>query len=181
MMVRCIVTLSALLICATLALAEEENSQTESPHQGIFQRITHVFHKDRANQPSQDHGKPKRDGLELKITVSPDPLKLSEAHKIDVMLQLTNHSRKVAQLDFPTTQRFEVLLRTDSGKLVSQWSEDQSFANESSYVTINPHEHVEYTATISGRDLVAGKKYTVEGFLPNYDNLRASKTIIPVR
>ena len=65
--------------------------------------------------------------------------------------------------------------------MVTQWSEEQSFSNDSGYVTINPGEHVLYKVTISGRDLVAGKTYTIEGFFPNYENLRVTKEFVPQR
>jgi len=153
-------------------------AQQDQQKPGFFQRIIHVFHKDK---PEQEKNRKTGRDLELTMVVSPQPLKLSETHEIQVTLRVTNNTSKVVQLDFPTTQRVEVLLRNPSGKLVTQWSENQSFENDPSDLILNPREHIEYAVNISGRDMVAGQTYTVEGFLPNYERLKASQTVIPVR
>jgi hypothetical protein len=113
------------------------------------------------------------------LDISPLPLKLSQTRQIKVTLVLTNKSSSFVHLEFPTTQRIEILIRNKAGKLVTQWSEDQSFANEPSYIAINPGERVEYSESISTREMTAGQQYTIEGFFPNYDELRTSKTIVP--
>ena len=83
------------------------------------------------------------------------------------------------QLDFPTTQRIEVLVKNKAGKTIVRWSEDQAFANEPTLVAINPGERLEYTATVSTRDLVAGETYTVEAFFPSYEALRQNRALTP--
>jgi len=113
------------------------------------------------------------------IAVDPTPLALSEVRTMKVTLTLANHGKKLAQLEFPTTQRIEVPMKDAQGNRVEQWSEDQAFQNEPTLVAINPNERLEYTATVATRDLKAGQAYTIEGFFPNYDQLRASKTITP--
>jgi hypothetical protein len=120
-------------------------------------------------------------GLEMSMTVEPPMVNLSETREIVVTLKLQNRAKKLVQLDFPTTQRIEVLVRTNAGTLVEQWSEDQAFRNEPGMVTINPRERLEYRAVISTRDFAAGQDYIVEGFFPNYDPLRAEKTIAATR
>jgi hypothetical protein len=114
------------------------------------------------------------------IAVEPIPLQLSEVRSMKVTLQLANRGKKLAQLEFPTTQRIEVLVKDASGKLIEHWSEDQAFQNEPTLVAINPSERPEYTATVATRELHAGQVYTVEGFFPNYDQLRAVKQITPL-
>ncbi len=114
------------------------------------------------------------------ITLEPLPLQLSAVRTVKVTLRLGNKGKKLAQLDFPTSQRIEVLVKDATGKRIEQWSEDQAFENEPSIVTINPLERVEYTATVSTRDMKAGQAYTVEAFFPNYDQLRASKQVTPI-
>lgn len=114
------------------------------------------------------------------IAIDPLPLKLSEVRSFRVTLQLANKGKKLAQLDFPTTQRIEVLVKDGAGKTIEQWSEDQAFQNEPTLVAINPSERLEYTATVATRDLAAGQTYTVEAFFPNFDQLRASKQVIPL-
>jgi hypothetical protein len=114
------------------------------------------------------------------ISIDPTPLKLSDVRTMKVTLQLANKGKKLAQLEFPTTQRIEVLVKDATGRRIEQWSEDQAFQNDPSLVAINPSERIEYTATVATRELKAGQAYTVEGFFPNYDQLRASKQITPL-
>lgn len=172
-----------LLALTHAAFAEEEGAPSATPRPGIFKRALHavtIFHKDKNRVQDDKQAKTRAKKLELTMEISPQPLKLSEAHEIQVRLVLTNRSHEIVQLDFPTTQRIEVLLRNPAGKLLAQWSEEQSFSNDPGYVIINPREHVEYTASISCRDLAAGKSCTVEGFLPNFEELKISKTIVPI-
>jgi hypothetical protein len=118
--------------------------------------------------------------LTLEMHLSPLPLDLSDTRQLKVALLVLNRSRRSVHLEFPTTQRIEILVRdAQTNKLVTQWSEDQSFSNEPAFLTINPGERVEYNATISTRDLAAGRPYTVEVFFPNFDKLRLQQTIVP--
>ena len=152
------------------AFAAEESSGARKP--GMFSRLLDVFHK------PQGRGKNTRQ-LVLTMAVTPQPLSVSEVRQMTVMLRLVNKGGKLVQLEFPTTQRIEVLVRAKGGKLVEQWSEDQSFTNEPTLVTINPGERLEYSVSVSTRDLVPGEPFTVEGFFPNFEELRASTALIP--
>ncbi len=105
---------------------------------------------------------------------------MPEVRTVKVTLQLANRGKKLTQLEFPTTQRIEVLVKDSTGKRLEQWSEDQAFQNEPTLVTINPAERLEYTANVATRDFKAGQTYTIEGFFPNFDQLRASKQITPL-
>ncbi len=115
----------------------------------------------------------------LQMQLSPQPVKLSDMRQVDVRIRLENISKKYVQLEFPTTQRFEILVSDENGKLIDQWSEDHSFESTVTYVGINPGEHVEYTATIPTRDMQPGKKYIVAGFFPNFPELKVEQTIVP--
>ena len=118
---------------------------------------------------------------QLDLTMIVDPLKprLSETKQIKVTLQLVNKGRKMAQLEFPTSQRIEVLVKNAAGKTIEQWSEDHAFTNDPTVETINPGERLEYSASIATRDMAAGQSYTVEAFFPNYDALRTVKAVVP--
>jgi uncharacterized protein YndB with AHSA1/START domain len=119
--------------------------------------------------------------LALKMTVAPETFHLADVHQVKVTLQVLNNTKKFVQLEFPTTQRIEVIVKNKAGKLVEQWSEDRAFTNEAGVVSVNPGEHLEYSAMLATRDMVGGETYTVEAFFPNYEPLRASKTISPVK
>ena len=120
-------------------------------------------------------------GIEMKMSVEPAAPNLGEVRQITVTLRLQNRGKRLVQLDFPTTQRIEVIVRNTAGSLVEQWSEDQAFQNEPGLVAINPGERLEYSANISTRDFAAGQDYIVEGFFPNYERLRATAKITPTR
>lgn len=120
-------------------------------------------------------------GLEMEMTLSPDPVKLSETRRIAVSVRITNRSKRLVHLQFPTAQRLEILVRDPAGRVIVQWSEDQYFAQAVSYLAINPGERVEYSEKVPTRELVAGTAYTVEAFLVRHDDLRARKTIVPER
>jgi hypothetical protein len=120
-------------------------------------------------------------GLSVELKAAPDPLKLGEVRQIDVTLALRNTSKLPLTLKFANSQTIEIVLRDQaSGKIVSQWSTDQTFQPPSRNVVINPHERIEYNQPITTRDLHAGTAYTLEAYFVGYDHdLRATKTIIP--
>lgn len=154
-------------------------------HPGLFNRIYHTLHlssdKEAETKKEEERKLPQWKHIVLSMAVTPTPVKLSETHQIQVTLKLENKSKKFAQLEFPTTQRIEVVVKNKiTGKLVEHWSEDQSFANEPGMVSINPGERLEYSATVSTRDMVAGETYIIEGFLPSYEALHGSMTVVPV-
>jgi len=115
------------------------------------------------------------------LRLNPFPVNLSETRRVEVVIQLKNISSRFIQLEFPTTQRFEVLVRDEAGKLVSQWSEDQVFEATPGTVGINPREHLEYLGVFSTRDLRPGKRYTVKALFPNRSDLKAELSFVPER
>jgi hypothetical protein len=119
--------------------------------------------------------------LATEVRVEPPAPKLGEHRQVAVVIRLTNKSKRLVQLNFPTTQRIDVTVKNKAGKFIEIWSDDQKFENEAGLVAINPGERLEYTANISTREMVAGEEFIVDGFLPNHEPLRASATVIPVR
>jgi hypothetical protein len=117
--------------------------------------------------------------MQVTMTLSPLPVKLSDNRQLNVQIRLANLSKKFLQLEFPTTQRIEILVHDENGKLVTQWSEERSFEPQVGVVGINPGEHLEYSTAISTRDMKAGQKYKVTGFFPNFDEFKAEQTITP--
>jgi Intracellular proteinase inhibitor len=161
-----------LLVCFSLAsAAASEEGAREKP--GMMTRFLNIFRG--SSEPRAANWK----RLSLTMRVQPLPVKLSETRQLKVSLQLANRSKRLIQLEFPTTQRIEVLVRNADGKMVEQWSEDQSFAPEPTIVAINPNERLEYIVSVSTRDMVAGQPYMIEGFFPNYEQLKVSQTIVP--
>ena len=168
------ILLSALALTAHAA----EEKPPASPKPGIMHRLLHPFGGG-TSAPASKSKDVNFKGLEMSLAVEPAAPKLSDTHAVKVTVTLANKGKKLVQLDFPTTQRIEVLVKNKAGKRVVQWSEDQAFASEPTLVAINPGERLEYSANVPTRDLVAGETYTVEAFFPNFDTLRKTRELTP--
>lgn len=119
--------------------------------------------------------------LQVQVTAEPAAPKLSEQRQINVTLRITNKGKRLAQLEFPTTQRVEGLIRDKLGNVVERWSEDHSFEKNSGVVSINPGERVEFTLSMATREMSAGESYSVEAFLVEHETLRGTATVVPIR
>jgi len=179
-----LITLLAIFpMAAVVSAAEEAPAATPKPK--LLDKLLHTFSgskdKDKDKGKEVDVKGTHLKHLELSLKLEPKVLKLSETRQFTATLTLVNHGKQMAQLEFPTSQRIEVLVKNKDGKLVEQWSEDQAFVNEPSLVAINPNERVEYTANLSTRDFVAGETYQVEAFFPNFEPLKSQEKISPVK
>ena len=117
--------------------------------------------------------------LTLRLRLSPFPVKLSETRRVEASIRLENASARFVPLEFPTTERFDVILRNDRGKLLAQWSEDQPIDAVPGHVGINPGEHVEYSALLPTRDLQPGRRYSVTVFFPSQKGLTVELFFVP--
>jgi hypothetical protein len=115
--------------------------------------------------------------LRLELVLNPPLVKLAETRRVEATIQLVNGGKKLVQLDFPSSQRIDVHVKTSAGRVIERWSDDQPSEPEPGVVTINPGERVEYAAAISTREMAVGQRYTVEAFFPRYPELRVVKTI----
>ena len=166
--------LFCLLAVLPLGLRAAEEAPAPPPKPSLLSRMLHPFGGSKAKDKEQVTTFRQ---LEMGLIIDPNPVKLSDNRQMKVTLTLTNRGGKLAQLDFPTSQRVEVLLKTKDGKTIEQWSQDQSFNNEPTLVTINPKERLEYSVNVATRDMVPGQTYTVEGFFPNFDALRKTHPV----
>ena len=172
--------LCALLAALALTARAAEETPPAAPKPGLMHRLLHPF----GGSPAAPAAAPKKKdaslkGLDLNLTLEPAAPKLSETRAIKVTVTLANKAKKLIQLEFPTTQRIEVLVKNKAGKRVVQWSEDQAFTAEPTLVAINPGERLEYSANVPTRDLAAGETYTLEAFFPNYETLRKTRDLTP--
>jgi hypothetical protein len=115
----------------------------------------------------------------MTLTLQPSVISAGETRVIDVSVGVVNKGKEAVYLDFPTSQRIEVLVKDESGQVLSRWSDDQRVEKEPGFVLINPGERIEYSARISTREMKAGRTFTVESFFPSYDRLRASRAVVP--
>jgi hypothetical protein len=166
-----------LTMALPVALVAAEEQPKATPQPTILKRWMKTLHlsKDATNTTATGFK-----GLEIGLQADPAQVKVSEAKQMKVTVTLANHGGKIAQLEFPTSQRIEVLVKSKEGKTIEQWSEDQAFSNEPTMVTINPEERLEYSVNVATRDMVAGQSYTVEAFFPNFEQLKKTITVAAV-
>jgi len=118
--------------------------------------------------------------LAITLRLEPFPVRLSETRRVAAVILLKNVSAHYVQLEFPTTQRFEVSLREEKGgRILAQWSEDQAFESVPGYLGINPGEQVEYRAELSTRDLEASGRYTLSVSIPSRNDLTTQVAFVP--
>ena len=117
--------------------------------------------------------------LAMSMTMDPDSVKLADTRAIRVGVSVINKGEAAVQLDFPTTQRIELLLKSEDGKVISKWSEDQKVEKEQGFLVINPGERLEYTANISTREMKGGSTYIIEAYFPDFEQLRTTRMVSP--
>jgi hypothetical protein len=111
-------------------------------------------------------------GIELRLEVNPQVVRLADTRTIEARLVLINRARNTVSLYFNNSRRYDFILRDATGKKLVQWSDDQPVSQDLSTVIINPDERAEFTGTVSTRDMAAGRTYTLEGLIVGYDKLR---------
>jgi Intracellular proteinase inhibitor len=118
-------------------------------------------------------------GLEMRVKVNPDLIRLSDTRSLEVHLQLINRSKKPINLLFNDSRKYDFILRDISGKKLAQWSDDQPVNQTPGYVIINPSERAEFVGNVSTRDMVAGRTYTLESLVVGYDKMRQVIQLTP--
>jgi hypothetical protein len=166
-----------LTMALPLALVAAEEPSAATPKPAILKRWLNALGM---SKPPAHMTATGFKGLDLGLQADPAPVKVPEIKQLKVTVTLANRSKKIAQLEFPTSQRIEVLVKSKEGKTIEQWSEDQAFNSEPTIVAINPDERLEYAVNVSTRDMVPGQTYTIEAFFPNFEQLRKAITVAAV-
>lgn len=120
-------------------------------------------------------------GVEMRLKVIPDPIRLSDTRSLEVHLQLINRSKKPINLFFNDSRKYDFILRDISGKKLAQWSDDQPVNQTPGYVIINPGERAEFVGNVSTRDMLGGRTYTLEALVVGYDKMREVMQLTPTR
>jgi hypothetical protein len=118
-------------------------------------------------------------GLEMRVKVYPDVVRLSDTRALEVHLQLINRTRKTITLMFNDSRKYDFVLTDSTGKKLAQWSDDQPVNQTPGYVIINPSERVEFIGNVSTRDMIAGRTYILDSFVVGYDKMRMTTPIVP--
>lgn len=176
MKLRAVAPLVLSLAIAFSARASSGADATPTP--GIMTKtleFLHLKHGPRTVNPANVHG-----NIELTLAIDPADIQLSTTRQVQVSISVYNRSKKnFVQLEFPTSQRFEILVLDSAGKVVNTWSEDQSFTNDPATVTVNPGERLEYTASVATREMSAGQPYIIQVSFPNYPDLKIEQRVVP--
>jgi len=118
-------------------------------------------------------------GLEMRVKLNPEVIRLSDTRTLEVHLQLINRSKKGINLLFNDSRKYDFVLRDSNGKKLAQWSDDQPVNQTPGYVIINPSERAEFVGNVSTRDMVAGRTYTLEATVIGYDKMRQVIQLTP--
>lgn len=113
------------------------------------------------------------------LKIEPEPLSLSDRREMDVTFVITNPTKRIQRIDYPTTQRIEIITTDSSGQVVERWSDDRSFQPEDGIVFINPGERIQYWEKVPTRDLKPGETYEVSAEVANSPDLSATAPLIP--
>ena len=135
--------------------------------------------KSKARTAAKNGAKIRTRSLAMEMRLTPLPVKLSETRYLGVRITLENISKRSVQLEFPTSQRIDILIINEAGALISRWSDDHPFESTIGRIGINPGERVEYASNVSTRDLKPGRSYTVTGLFPSFDDLKIEQAIVP--
>ena len=116
---------------------------------------------------------------EATLTINPTEPTLADTREVNVNYTIRNNSQRMARLDFPTSQRLEILTKNSSGAVIDRWSDDRSFQPQEGIVIINPDERIEYREKISTRDMKRGQTYEVEAMLKTDPDFRLQQALTP--
>jgi Intracellular proteinase inhibitor len=118
-------------------------------------------------------------GLEMRVTLSPDTIKLPDTRSFEARIVLINRTKKAVTLQFNDSREYDFLLQDASGKKLVQWTDDQPVNQNPGYVIVNPGERSEFVGTISTRDMVVGRSYALQASLVGYPKLMTTINITP--
>ena len=120
-------------------------------------------------------------GLEMRVTLTPDTIKLPDTRSFEARTILINRSKKAVTLSFNDSREYDFILRDAAGKKLVQWSDDQPVTQNPGYIIVNPNERSEFAGTISTRDMVPGRPYTLEASIVGYDRLTRTVNLTPTK
>lgn len=114
-----------------------------------------------------------------KLEVEPESFSLQDRREVNVTYSIRNNSKKISRLEYPTTQRIDILTYDSKGMVIDRWSDDRAFLPEEGIVVINPKERIEYQEKIPTREMKAGEPYRIETFTTGSEKFQSQKTVTP--
>ena len=176
-MKRRFILLLLMLLMADGILAQDiAPASTPSRRRGWLSRILHPFSPEVVPQ----YKDPRLRGLALDLQIVPQTVKLSEVRQLGVKVTLANLSKRPVALDFPTNQRIEIYLKDSGGDILAKWSDNHAITEKPGTIVVNPQERIEYSETISTRELTPNKVFIAEVFFPQYPEMRIRQKFLAV-
>jgi len=114
-----------------------------------------------------------------KMSVDPTVFPLQDRRELNVTYTIQNNTKKIMRLEYPTSQRIEILTYDSQGAVIDKWSDDRSFTPEEGIVVINPKERIEYQERIPTREMKPEQTYRVDTFSTTEPNFLTQETITP--
>lgn len=122
---------------------------------------------------------PDRGITSAELVIEPADFALEDRREINVHFTVTNTTRRMQKLEFPSDQRIEIVIRDAQGGVIERWSDDRVFAETAGVVAINPEERVEYSERIPTREMEPGNTYTIEASVVGHPEYTSAVRITP--
>lgn len=113
------------------------------------------------------------------LDVEPASFSLQDRRELSLTYSVRNNTKKITRIEYPTSQRIEILTRSPQGTVIDRWSDDRTFENLEGIVVINPGERIEYQEKIPTREMKAGEVYTVEASVTSEPDFSTQKSLTP--
>ena len=114
-----------------------------------------------------------------KLEIDPAKFSLQDRREVNVTYTIRNNTKNISRLEYPTTQRIDILTYDSKGLVIDRWSDDRAFQPEDGIVIINPKERIEYQEKIPTREMKPGESYRVKTFTTSTEKFEQEKTITP--
>jgi hypothetical protein len=114
-----------------------------------------------------------------KLVVEPSNFSLQDRREVNVTYTIRNNTKNISRLEYPTSQRIDILTYDPKGTVIDRWSDDHAFKPEEGIVVINPKERIEYQEKIPTREMKAGETYRVETFTTGTEKFKSEQVIAP--
>ncbi len=113
------------------------------------------------------------------LAIEPSQFSLQDRREISATYVIRNNTKKMTRLEYPTSQRIDIVTTDSKGAVVDRWSDDRSFQPEDGIVVINPKERIEYQEQIPTREMKAGETYKIEAVTAGTEKFPVTKSVTP--
>ncbi|MEI6278477.1 MAG: BsuPI-related putative proteinase inhibitor [Verrucomicrobiae bacterium] len=113
------------------------------------------------------------------LVIEPEKFLLKDRREINVTYTIHNNTKNMTRLEYPTSQRMDILTTDSKGNVVDRWSDDRAFLPEDGIVVINPKERIEYQEKIATREMKAGESYKIEAATTSREKFPSAKSVSP--